>query len=312
MYFEYALDPDGLIDSALPKMLFDVFGKDTGRMLTSFQEPREWALYIQAEIKRRKADDTIRPQHFLRLQTMLEPLLKTPDARNDKFFPAHPKRPSYDSRASWSTNVLTAHRAVPFAAIVTNDKTGTVAPDDVDLKDPAFSLQPSARVARNAPALVKLLDSLLCVSSELVLIDPHFQPREARFQALLPEIFSAHPHFLQAEIYLKENYQRPCTPGDFSDWCIPEHSEGSLLLPGERLRITVLREHRQGEKLHARYLLTEVGGVAVDPGLDVDMRPNSGNTFLVTRLGARLHQELWREYVQRTGFQRVNEFIVNG
>ena len=121
-----------------------------------------------------------------------------------------------------------------------------------------------------------------------------------------------YPHFKQAQIYLKDDFRKPCTPSDFADWNNSPNKNENLLLPGEGLRITLLKERRQGEKLHARYLLTEVGGVAVDPGLDIDTRPNSGNTFLVTRLSAKIHQELWREYVQRTGFQVITEFTITG
>lgn len=312
MYAEYALDPDGLIDSALPKMLLDVFGKDSGRMLTALQDPRDWAIYIQQEIERRKDAGTIRPQQFLRVQTALEPLLKTPEARNERFFPQHPRRPLYNTSASWTENALSAHRIVPFAAVITNDCKGTVSPDDLDLEDPAFVQTPSTRVPRNAASLVQLLDSLLAVSTKLVLIDPHFQPREERFQALLPAIFDQHPHFKQAQIYLKDDFRKPCDPRDFADWnCSPDKKD-NLLLPGESLKITLLKERRQGEKLHARYLLTEVGGVAVDPGLDIDTRPNSGNTFLVTRLSSKIHRELWHEYVHRIGFQIVTEFTIMG
>lgn len=310
MYQEYALDPDGLIEATMPKLLFELFGKDSGRMLASLQDPREWAIYIEKEIQRRKALGTIRPQQFLRIQALLEPLLKSPAARQEKFFPHHPKRGLYNASTSWRDNALRAHRAVPFAAIVTNDKGGTVAPDDIDPGDPVFALAPSVRVARSASALVDLLQSLISLSTKLVLIDPHFQPLEKRFQYLLPEIFNRYDHIKEAHIYLKENRFKPCTSRDFESWCAQDEGQDSLLLPGEKLYVSVLRERHRGEKLHARFVLTEIGGVAVDPGTDVDTRPNSGNTFFVTRLSSTIHQNLWREYVQESGFHVTERFTV--
>lgn len=280
-------------------------------MLTSFQDPKEWATYILKESMRRKNKGDIRPQQFLRIQTMLEPLLKTPEAREDKFFPPHPKRAPYAPQASWRTNILAAHRDVPFAAIVTDDKLGTVAPDEVDLEDPAFLLASVTRVTRDAPSLVNLLDSLLSVSGKLALIDPHFQPREKRYQALLPEILKRHTHFQSTNIYIKEDYSKSCTSHDFSDWIDSSNPRESLLPPGKSIRTTILRQRRAGEKLHARYILTEVGGFLVDPGLDVYTHSGSGNTFIVTRLTAKLHRELLQEYVQLLGFQAVKEFVVS-
>lgn len=280
-------------------------------MLASLQDPREWAIHVQKEIQLRKNLGTIRPQQFLRLQALLDPLLKSSGARQEKFFPPHPKRPPYNASASWGSNALGGHRAAPFAAIVTNDMSGTIPPDDVDPSEPAFALEPSTRIPRDAPSLVALLDSLFSVSTKLVLVDPHFQPLEERFQHLLPEIFYRHQHLKEAQVYLKENRLKPCAPQHFDDWCTQDEAQSSLLLPGERLYVSILKERPRGEKLHARFLLTEVGGVAVDPGLDVDTRPNSGNTFLVTRLSSKLHQDLWREYVQERGFQVVTKFTVN-
>ena len=70
---------------------------------------------------------------------------------------------------------------------------------------------------------------------------------------------------------------------------------GPILKAGVTLRAFAWGEGPMGVRMHNRYLLTEVGGIAVQTGLDRGPR-GTHQTDDLTLLSREQHQERWAEY----------------
>jgi hypothetical protein len=70
------------------------------------------------------------------------------------------------------------------------------------------------------------------------------------------------------------------------------------------------KQRPTGEKLHARYFLTERGGIRFDVGLDAG---EPGETTDVSLLSDDLYRARWADFQEATAaFDKVDEFTVTG
>lgn len=123
-------------------------------------------------------------------------------------------------------------------------------------------------IRRTAKELAAAALSLLRHCKELVIVDPHFDPREPRYARPFEAFVAAQPRWSRLEIHraLTDPFLRDVQEANFR--CLSEAvPEGTVL--------TVLFWPRQldGDNMHARYLLTERGGIGYDWGLDEGRNP---------------------------------------
>jgi hypothetical protein len=79
---------------------------------------------------------------------------------------------------------------------------------------------------------------------------------------------------------------------------------------GVVLKIVRWSEQAGGEKFHARYILTDIGGVRFDVGLDSG---DPGQTTDVSLLDFTLYRQRWDDYQQATAeFKYEDEVVVLG
>ena len=84
----------------------------------------------------------------------------------------------------------------------------------------------------------------------------------------------------------------------------------SRLPRGVAITFYLWKERPGGEKLHARYVLTDRGGVRFDVGLDLG---DVGQTTDVSILGERLHLLRWKDFQAATAaYDLEHQFKVVG
>jgi hypothetical protein len=134
-------------------------------------------------------------------------------------------------------------------------------------------------------------------TKEIVLVDPNFDPGEARFRNVLeiiierlkaarktPKRFEIHTskyrHKDGARIprVNQSNFKNTLGPILFSDW---------------KLSICAWAENKVEDYQHPRFLLTEIGGIHIDWGLDSG---EIGSKTIARGLGEELHQKLFQKY----------------
>ena len=79
-----------------------------------------------------------------------------------------------------------------------------------------------------------------------------------------------------------------------------------IIPAGMLLTLQRWKQREGGKNLHRRCILTDIGGVTVDPGLDDG---KAGEDFEVELLKKNLYEKLWHDYIERPAFEPADEPI---
>ncbi len=117
---------------------------------------------------------------------------------------------------------------------------------------------------------------------------------------------------ISAQLVLREKSvpEYETTPGPTAS----EHKAQSLIAarhilpPNGRLTVIATRQRNQGEKLHDRFALSELGGVQFSVGLD-DGEP--GETDTAALMSRVTYLEQWRKYYEELAFDVVEKWTID-
>jgi len=131
--------------------------------------------------------------------------------------------------------------------------------------DPRWAYPRDATSNREPSAIGAVLEPMLRIASEIVFVDPYFKPTDQEARAALQGCFEristrrsvGHPS--RIEVVVAAEYERASTPAYFRKECSTRMP--NFIPTGMVVRFTRMRQRKNGEKLHNRYLLTDVGGV---------------------------------------------------
>lgn len=259
MLYEFALDPEVLSTWQSFRYFIDRFGVQHGRMISRF--PKKW--------KRMVYDATLGCATIERKR--IEEILK--DRVDGKLLVTNR---AYNGELAWLVNAEEAHRLQPFHAIIsrTNPRgaAAVLLADDLDETseaNPLWISNRTKRVTRKAQDLTDTVAPLLSCSSQLILIDPYFNPNELRFRNVLKSLvreicFKGAPRRL--EYHLRADYSTAPSTAFFQE--AVQRRLPQILPAGIELKIVRWNQRTGGREFHARHLLTELGGLMLDPGLD--------------------------------------------
>ena len=114
--------------------------------------------------------------------------------------------------------------------------------------------------------MAEVMAPMLKCSSVVIFIDPHFRPDKPRyrrpFNAFLERMVCQRPGERLKRIEVHTSAKDPRTEDFFQKQlhkCVPK---------GVKILVRRLKQKRDGEKLHNRYILTDLGGVTFGIGLD--------------------------------------------
>jgi len=250
MFHEYALDPSTLRCWADFRYLIDQFGMSQGRLISKF--PSKWKKVVYdacsgiAPVERSKIEEGLR-----RID------LKLYAAGRD-----------YDTDLDWIQNAVRSHINSPFRAIITAPEKATT-PDCLDHS--ALSADTDRwqsgipPVRRSADDMAAAAEKLLRSSSQIVFVDQHYSCMARHGRPLKAFLRYA----IQGASIKRIEYHLGC--GASSDWFEEKLRKQArfLGLPDEvDLVFYRWKEKPDGEEFHGRYILTELGGIRFDVGLD--------------------------------------------
>jgi hypothetical protein len=273
MLFEYAVEPQAIGSSWQNfRYLIEKFGFDRGRLISRL--PNKWEKKVIQSAKEAGVPD-------IRLASIIERL------RQSKMQVADFGR-TYDSDKSWIDNALTEHARAPFHAIValagTEGNAAVLPLADLDEQHALFISTQDRAVARDARAIADALSGLLRVSSRILFVDPFFDPFNARYKNTLREclgVVAAHNPAAVCEIHYRFHHNKPAN----SDL---EANIGRMLAGMIPANMTIAfycwKEKEGGADFHARYLLTEHGGIGVDAGFSAEGGHQESDMHLMSLL----------------------------
>jgi hypothetical protein len=259
MLYEYAVEPAAIGSSwATFRYVIEKFGFDKGRYISEF--PKKWFREVYA------ATAGLPPGQKLRIAEALN------QARKNKVVRSH--RP-YDADAGdWLHNALSEHRRLPFRAIIAMRNPGADAVvltlDDMYELHPLMTVPCDCAVARDAASIAGALKELLHFSAKILFVDPFFDPYNARYKSTLQEclrIVKSLNSGAACEIHYRYHEDKP-SPVDLEREAAKLFRD--IIPAGMVVTVFCWKEKRDGADFHARYLLTERGGIVIDAGFSAE------------------------------------------
>jgi hypothetical protein len=280
MIYEYAVSPKLFSSEQYAMFLYQAFGRDAGRLLCEYPRKR-WGALAVAVIKSSVADGDLQK----RLIAAVTALARSAVSRQGEH---------WQDGASWIENAITEHGRIPFRSILWEGPGQPHAcartPSITLCEEADWRSQPSIHVQRTAIEMVRPLTDLLQLSRRVVLIDRNFNPADGRWVNVL----------LETVRVLRDSPRQPRVDhlglivSNMNG--IPDHAFERLARDSIALRlppgVTVQFDMKMSNRLHARYVLTDLGGVQFADGLD---ELAGAAPTLISRLSYDSYQIEWED-----------------
>ncbi|RJP24020.1 MAG: hypothetical protein C4520_04815 [Candidatus Abyssobacteria bacterium SURF_5] len=305
MIFEYAVEPallNAWKDRNTASYIKEQFGLGKNRLVSRF--PRHWKKMAYSSCT---AGDDMEQKRVEELITRLSEHMVI--------------RKEYGWRlgASWRENAENEHQRVPFHAILAQDNPtanpAVLVNDDIIDATPLWRTQSGGIVRRKAADMAGAVRSMLCCCNTAIFIDPHFMPDNIRYrtslQAFLFELTALRPKSLPTRVEVHTNAEK-CEIGFFCDTC---NEKLPQIIPAG-LKVAFIRWKRRpdGQKLHNRYILTDLGGVKFQHGLD---EGDDGETDDIDLLNREQYELRWNQYagdkpafdLEKSPFEIIGQWV---
>ena len=296
MIHEYALEPE-LVASWHDLYKFHLFsgkfGFGKGRVVSRY--PKKWTKRVWDAFK----DDfgkTASPVDRKRMEKLLKQI-------------ANPvvRRPGciWEAAREWLPNAESEHTSHKhFHTIVARNNPGS---NENVMRESEFLEYtegdqdlPKGSVPRNAEDMANCVAPMLHCATKILFIDPYFRAKEERFRRPLAAFLQrvdTQTSGITIELHTSASHYNAPAWDFFRQEC--EDRLPPIIPKGLTLTVSRWKERAGGEKLHNRYILTDIGGVSFLIGLDCDLEGNSSD--VIARLSATTYSKLLDDYDKRNG-----------
>ncbi len=322
MIYEYAVDPELVIDWVLNRDvgLASQFGMDQRRLVSDIAD--NWSGEVYGALLSHFGWDNSDPE-FIDAEQFMTALME--------FLRQGPNRGTRRTKQSWMDQVLRAHSEEPFHAILSQESVAgcdaVITPQITrDLRNPRWYLPTINVTSKTAEALAIQLTPLLRLANQIILVDPYFDPEDethrAVLNALLVKAISSRAHGRTwPKVTITSGVDHRQT-GKESRWESPEQqwlnkSKNRCEIAKRRLPAVVpngmeisfrcVAAFVDGDEVHNRYLLTDVGGACIPYGFD----PKGECVFDdITPLFEGQYRTRWRQYGTGDGLNVIGDPVV--
>jgi hypothetical protein len=287
MIYEYALEPELVAtwgNLADFRYFVEKFGLGQPRIVSRY--PKRWRRLVLEALGR---VDNVEPARVVELvQRLSERMVRR------RGYVWHQER-------SWSENANAEHERAPFHAILARENpdghSSVLTAAELNDATPLWAVPRGRAIARRAVDMAAAVGAMLRIAKVIVFVDPYFGPDSLRHRRTLEAFLRAvtdgravdGPGRLEVQTSADED--RTGTRGVFEAEC--QARLPGCIPAGMRLMVVRLDERPGGERLHNRYILTDVGGVLFGVGLD---HGDEGDTDDVHVLDRAQYEERWRQY----------------
>jgi hypothetical protein len=291
MLHEFALDPEVISDWNTFRYFIDSFGVSHGRLISQF--PKRWKRLVYDAVAKNKPTEIERKRIEERLNNIDDRLLK--------------QSRIYDGEQNWINNAVTQHQTEPFHAIITterrNEMESILIGNEIDENHQLWNVKTQKPIPRTANEMARAVSSLLKIAKEIIFIDPHFYPEAQRFRRPLERFIQEALHenhnveSIEYHIKLKVNFDSEVEKANFSYNFNSEcQNKIAPLIPKDfSVKFIRWKERLGGKDFHARYILTDRGGVWIENGLDDDS-DEGGKITPVVLMDSDWYSEVWNDF----------------
>ena len=288
MIHEYALEPELVAtwtDRRTCLYFKESFGLGQGRLVSRY--PKCWKELVWEVFD--STDDFDQKRLEVLLLHLSEQMVRRSDDQWD------------GESTSWLENAEREHEKRPFHAIVTrtNPKSHAhvLTESEIDDESPLWKVGHGRHVKRNAVEMAEVVAPMLECSSDVIFVDPYFRPGEQRwrrpFKAFLERMVRQRPGEMptRIEVHTSDKFKDTETKKFFRGEC--DAKLHKCVPEGMKVLVRRLKKKQDGEQLHNRYILTDLGGVAFGTGLD---EGKEGETDDITLMARDQYQLRWSQY----------------
>lgn len=270
--------------------LCDCFGVSRGRLICEF--PGQWRKLLFSRVREHEQSGRLTSGQANRIINAfgLEGILRRALVPSSRHF---------GESASWHVAAATAQP--PFDLVVSAVRNGCanelVAGEFLPI-DPSFRVARHAEIPRVADRLIDCGWSCYRRAKTLILVDRYFMPTEAKFGRVLGKLIARlaaigkKPLRLEVHVALPRDYHASVQQNNWLRWA------QRWLPPGWPIRVAHWDRLETGSKLHARYILTDIGGLDYNWGMD---EAPSEHTQV-----SLLDDDLWELLYRRFAWQPEN------
>lgn len=321
MIYEYAVNPRLVIDWVLNRDvgLARHFGLDQRRLISDVAD--NWAGEVYSELMSHFGVDMIGEPEYVDAEQFMQGLME--------FLQQGAARGTRRTTQTWLEQVLAVHDKEPFHAILSSEThaqcDAVITPEVTrDLRNPRWYLPTIDVTSKTAHALANQLSPLLRLASQIILIDPYFKADSPEYRDVLKALLQtavstrAVGRSLPSVVLIsgvadrdREASGRPRAEQLLSE---AKHRCGMALerlgaaIPGG-LSVTFqcAAAFADGDELHNRYLLTDVGGASLPYGT----HPTGEQVYDdITPLFEGQYRARWKQYCKAEGLNIIGDPVV--
>ena len=316
MIYEFALDPELVSrwhDRREYAFFSGRFGLDAGRLVSAY--PKKWRRLVKRAFYELFPDN---PNAEMRLEALLDTLCANMTKRDSTF----------SDKPTWLEKAEHEHNERPFRGILSLENPRThpaVMTVDGLLNDlhPDWHIPPDPTLPRKADEFAQAVAPLLRCCRHAIFIDPYFEPSRIQFRdsvkamldVLWNQAYSSDARVAEIHLGIKNILGDDPTQEEivrsqkyFLDQC--QRYFAKMIPAGRTLRIVFWQAKEGGERLHDRFLLTDIGGVNFPGGLDTSQPGREGESGDLHRLSSAQHTRRWGQYVSAPAFELVCDLII--
>jgi len=281
MIYEYALDPKVVATWGNRhdfRYFIEKFGLGQPRLVSRY--PKRW---------KRLVWDAYEGTDDLEKSRLTELLFRLSEKQITR------ENSHYDGK-DWLDNALREHDKNPFQAIISSadsiKKPFVLNAETISGTQSLWAVPTTMVIPRVAEKMALFLMPLLSSASEILFIDPHFGPENSRHRRTFKRFLTAINDNRKSKLMRVEIHTQVKSPEDFFR---AECSTRLTRLIPKGMRISFIRWTKKddGQALHNRYILTDIGGVAFQHGLD---EGRTGETDDVAILDRDAYVVRWGQY----------------
>lgn len=297
MIYEYALEPSTFTDESMACFILEAFGRDKGRLISETKK-EHWVRLVRDAI-RTSGNKTIARQ---KLKEALKILVKKQKA----LYCRHQQIKGTD----WLNIVEKNHSNWPYRGIFLEQYDGKekhYLTRDIHLnKNPIWAAPTSITIKREPEAMVMAVAPMLINAKEIMLVDRNFKFEDGRGNAIkrYKNVLIEFLSFLASKPYGPSVYKVTYHIGIDRVYHINKTDLKHLktlgnkyikndLPHGFKLELAVW----PWDKLHDRYVLTDIGAIKYGHGLD-QFNGSNRETVNLNRQSNADHVSLWSEFKQ--------------
>ena len=277
MIYEYAVDPGLFADFGIFRLFYDSFGKEKGRLISDIPS-KEWTSLARTILK----EKCKKPRERTKISAGLIALKK----RGVLYQRCACQ---WDEEKPWITNAEINHHSNAFHAIISHDGGGGECPvltPDWSISDQELWKAPNDQtVERTAAVMVETIRPMLDCAKEVVLVDRNFDPNKLRFRRVMLEIVARATQETQQPGLERIAYHLG-DEREIEGGCIDR------IKPSLPAGVSIDFYIWSKDDLHARFVLTDIGGVLVEHGLDDYDGPGTQDV-LISRLSEDTYKKWW-------------------